>query len=87
MANIQKENVIRIDTDNYTHPGPLIIKSVKYMPGTSASIKADASSSGTVLWETAQTVEFLDADLDIKAQTGIHVDIAGANAVLYLYIE
>lgn len=86
MANIQKENVIRIDTDNYTHPGPLIIKSIKYMPGTSAQVRADASSSGTILWETALTTEFLDSEMCIKAQTGIWVDIAGS-AVLYLYIE
>jgi hypothetical protein len=86
MANIQKENVIRVDTDNYTHPGPLIIKAVKYMPGTSAQIRADQSSSGTILWETALTTEFLDSDVCIKAQSGIHVDIAGS-AVLYIYIE
>ena len=86
MANIQKENVIRIDTDNYTHPGPLIIKSIKYMPGTSPTIRADQDAAGVILWETAQTVEFLDSELCIKAQTGIHVDIAGS-AVLYLYIE
>lgn len=86
MAVTQKETVIRIDADNDTVAGILNICGIRYMPGTSASIKADASSSGMVLWETLATTEFFD-NVEIRVKDGIWVDLAGAGAVLYLYLE
>lgn len=91
MANAQKENVIRIDTDNYTNPTPLIICGIKWKAkGTtpSASIKADTDSSGMVLWESnvAADTEIFE-EVEIRAQAGIHVDIAGTGSILYLYLK
>lgn len=85
MAVVRKETVIRISADNDTVDGILNICGIKYMPGTSASIKADASSSGAVLWETALTTEFFE-NVEMRVQNGIWVDIAGG-AVIYLYLK
>ncbi len=78
-------NVIRVDTDNDTIEGNLDIIGIRYKPGTSASLKADMSSSGMTLWETAATTEFFDR-VNIKVKSGLWVDIAGS-AVLYLYLK
>lgn len=85
MAVTRKESVIRIDADNDTVAGILNICGIKYMPGTSASIKADTSSSGMVLWETALTTELFD-NVEIRVKDGIWVDLAGS-AVIYIYLK
>lgn len=89
MANATSNNVIRIDTDNYTNSGPLKIKSIKFMAGTTASaaIKADASASGMTLWESspADNAEVFE-DVCMVCSSGIHVDIAGTGSVLYIYL-
>ena len=86
MAVTRNGNVILLTADNDTVDGILEIVGIKYMPGTSASIKADASSSGAVLWETALTAEAFQ-EVSINVKNGIWVDMAGAGAKIYLYLR
>lgn len=85
MANATKNNVIAVDTTGYTDTRSLRIVSVKYVAGTSASIKA-TNVSGTILWETASTADQCDP-VSIKADDGIYVTLAGAGAKVYIYLE
>lgn len=91
MANSKAENVIRIDTDNSTFAGPLKICGIKWIAeGTTptASIKADTSASGVVLWESAVAADTeIFENVEIEVRSGIHVDLAGTGSVLYLYLE
>lgn len=85
MANAKKNNVLAVDTDGYTDTRNMRIVAIKYLPGTSASIKA-TDSSGTILWETASTAELCD-QVEIKADDGIYVTLAGAGAKVYIYLD
>lgn len=89
MAVTRKENVIVVAADDDTVDGPLSICGIKYKAGTgtpSIAIKADKSSSGLTLWETASSSDvFEDVELEIKG--GIHVDLAGTGTLLYLYLK
>lgn len=84
MAVTRKDTVIRIDADNDTLVGPLDICGIKYHAGTSAQIRSDQSSSGSILWENTGTLDvFEQVELHIGIE-GIWVDLAGS-AVIYLY--
>jgi hypothetical protein len=85
MANATENNVIVVDTTGYQDTRSLRICGIKYLPGTSASIKS-ADNSGTVLWETASTAEMFD-EAEIYAKDGIYVSIAGAGAKVYIYLK
>jgi hypothetical protein len=91
MANVKINNVIRIDTDNAVYAGPLKICGIKWKARgstPSAQILADQNSSGTVLWESAIAADTeVFEDVSINCPGGIHVDIAGTNSILYLYLE
>ena len=91
MANVQKGNVLIIDTDNYSDSRPLTIAGIKWKAKGSnptAAIRADASASGQVLWESniAADAENYE-EIEIFARGGIHVDIAGTGSILYIYLK
>ena len=90
MANAEKKNVIRIDTDNYTRNGPFEIESMVYVPGgsgTDASIKL-TDTSGTVLWSAGASTTRIEGYNEIRfdADDVMHVDLSGTGTVLYLYL-
>lgn len=88
MAVTRKENVIRIDADNDTIAGPLKICGILYIAGStpSATIRADQSDAGMILWQTTSTADRFD-EVEINLQAGAHIDLAGTGTVLYLYLK
>lgn len=87
MANTRSSNVIRVDT-TAAFTAPLFIRTIKIIgvAASSATIRDDASASGSILWEDATTSNRTDSDVCINATRGVHVTIAGT-AVVYLYLE
>ena len=88
MSNAMTNNVIRVDTTGYTNTNRLRICGVKYIGNTSgtASIKADASSSGQILWEESGANNVWNPELEINAAGGIYVTLTNS-AVIYIYLE
>jgi hypothetical protein len=90
MSAVRKENVLRIDADNDTAAGPLIIEHIRVVAtanGASAQIRADQDSAGVILWEsdTLASGHVDSQEVCIRAASGIHVDLV--DCVVYLYLE
>jgi hypothetical protein len=90
MANAEKKNVIRIDTDNYTRNGPFKIESMVYVPGSGspdANIKL-TDTNGTILWSAGLASSRVEGYNEIRfdADDVMHVDLAGTGTILYLYL-
>lgn len=84
MANTRANNVIAVDT-SALFDEELDIKSIKYIAGEtnpSASIKAD-SSTGTTVWETADTGERVD-EVCIRLRKAYVTVASGTKVYLYL---
>ncbi len=87
MSNTRYGNVIIVDTDA-TFAEHLIIKCIKFFPGTgspTAVIKA-ISGSGVTVWETASASELYEEVL-IRCPRGINVNVEGTGTKVYLYLE
>ena len=87
MANYQSANVIFVDT-SAAFPNAKRICGVRYVgaAASSASIKADANSSGAVLWTDTATTSAWYPELEIRDNNGVYVTITGTASV-YIYLE
>lgn len=85
MAVTREGTVVRIDADNDTIPGVVNVKGILYIPGTSAQVRS-GNAAGMVLWENTGTTRLYD-DVCFRADEGLHIDLAGASAALYIYLE
>lgn len=87
MANGKTYNVVFVDTTGYTHSGPAIIESVKYIGNTSgtASLTAGISGSGQVLWKESGASNQAAEEVCIVCADGFHVAVTNsAQVIIYL---
>ena len=86
MANAFSANVQVIDTDGSVAPAGKII-GIKYIAGTgsSATIKSNGVTGGTVIWEDNGATGF-DA-VCLRDNKGFYINLGGTGAKLYLYYE
>ena len=86
MANHRSANVIFVDT-SAAFTIPATICSVKYIGNTSgtAAIRADASASGSILWEESGTANLFN-EVEIRDNVGIYVEVSNG-AKVYVYLE
>lgn len=86
MANYYTENVIFVDTDNYSLDANITIQAIKYIGNTNGSIqiRKGTVAGGSVLWEASgDTDENFEGC--IRSKQGIFVDVAnGASVYIYL---
>jgi hypothetical protein len=87
MANGTSANVIYVDTSAaFTYATR--IRSIKYIGASSgtATIKANADSSGQTIWQESGTSNVYNPDVYISDNKGVYVTVANSAAV-YLYLE
>jgi hypothetical protein len=85
MANVRKENVLRIDTSAQIDEN-LNIKSIKYIGNTSGTATIqDSNSSGTVIWQESGANNVYNPNVDIRVRTGCYVAVTNS-AVVLLYL-
>lgn len=84
MANAYSSNVAVVDTTGYVAPSGKII-GLKYIAGTgsSATLKSNGSSSGTVIWQDSGATGY-DC-VQISDRNGFYVTLGGTGAKLYIY--
>lgn len=87
MANYRKGSVIFVDT-SAAFAEVLEIKSIKYIGNTSgtASLKSEASSGGSVVWEESGTANVFNGDVGLKDRAGFYVTVTNS-AKVYLYLK
>lgn len=87
MANASADNVMFIDTDNTTIPGPVRIKSIKYIGASTSSVSLkQGTTSGTVLWTENASTNVFNGEVCIRTSGDVFVDITGT-AAIYVYLE
>jgi hypothetical protein len=87
MANARVGNVLVCDTSGAI-AGNQRICGIRWLPaGTTPSVSIKkGSSSGTVMYENAnESAEFNEVEL--RANDGIYVTLAGTGAKVYIYLE
>lgn len=86
MANYYTENVIFVDTDNYSLDAQVTIQAIKYIGNTDGSIqiRKGTTAGGQILWqETGANNSTFEGC--IRSKEGIFVDVAnGASVYIYL---
>lgn len=86
MANTYSANVAVVDTTGYVAPAGTII-GIKYIAGTSSSatLKSDGTSGGTVIWQDSGATGY--DRVKIRDRDGFYVTLGGTGAKLYIYYE